>query len=123
MKLVAFYRCVACFLFVGLFGVHCAELNPNTDGHILSSLEAKQSELKACYVVALERDRELRGMIGLRLQIDDDPGQVTHAEVEESNIEDKEMHQCVATVAEEITLAEPPGVAVEAHYDVEFDFE
>ena len=111
-----------CFI-LGCAGSACAELNPNTSGHIVSALEAKHDEFKACYEAALERNRETQGMVGLKLAIDDEAGRVMSAEVEESNIEDQELRRCVATAAEDIALPEPPGVIVEAHYDVEFGFE
>ncbi|MCP4606789.1 MAG: AgmX/PglI C-terminal domain-containing protein [Proteobacteria bacterium] len=101
----------------------CAQLNPNTDGQILSALEAKQDAFKACYVTALERDRETQGTVGLLLDIENPSGQVTSSAVEESNITDDEMNQCVAGAAGDISLPEPPGVPVEGHYDVQFGFE
>jgi len=123
MKSVRNMQLLSWCIAAGLASVCCATLNPHTDGHIVSALEEKQNDLKTCYVAALERDRETQGTIGLKLYIDRDDGQVTSSEVEDSNIADEAMHHCVATVALDMTLAEPPGVEVEAHYDVEFGFE
>ncbi|MCU0662804.1 MAG: AgmX/PglI C-terminal domain-containing protein [Myxococcota bacterium] len=101
----------------------CLKVNPNTQGHIQTALEAKQGEFKKCYEDALQRDREIQGNIDLVLQIDKDNGKVIEAQVEKTKIADMEMKQCVAGAAETIALPEPPGVPIEGHYAVEFSFE
>lgn len=100
-----------------------AELNPKTEGHIQSALEAKGGEFRACYETALEKDRELTGDMGLKLDINEESGQVTKSEVEKSTIEDQQMKDCVAGAASDITLPEPPGVPVEGHWSLQFGFE
>ncbi|MDJ0762202.1 MAG: AgmX/PglI C-terminal domain-containing protein [Myxococcota bacterium] len=101
----------------------CAQLNPNTEGHIKAALEARKEAFKACYESALERDRETKGTVGLKLDLAKDTGSVTSAAVAKSDIQDTAMNQCVATTASDITLPEPPGVPVEGHYDIQFAFE
>jgi hypothetical protein len=99
------------------------ELNPKTQGHIKSALEAKKDLFKACYESALKRDRTIEGDMALLLDINAKPGTVTDAKVEKTTIKDEEMGGCVANVAKGITLPEPPEVPVEGHYGLEFGFE
>ena len=101
----------------------CASLNPNTEGQILSALEAQTGEFQACYKAALERNRETRGTVTLKLKIDEVSGSVTSSSVNQSNISDNSMNQCVANAASSISLPEPPGLPVEGDYDINFDFE
>jgi hypothetical protein len=110
-------------LVLGFAVSSCKALNPNTEGQIMSALEAKMSEFKVCYETALDKDRETRGTVGLKLKIHQESGSVTSSSVENSTIIDNEMNQCVANVASDISLPEPPGVPVEGHYDINFDFE
>lgn len=101
----------------------CTKINPNTEGQLQSALEAKQGEFKTCYEDALSRDREVRGTVALKLQINKEEGKVVKAEVEKTKIKDEEMNRCVAGAASSIELPEPPGVPVEGHYAVDFSFE
>lgn len=105
------------------FATGCATLNENTEGQIVAALEAKHDAFKTCYESALERDRTVQGNVGLLLQIDEEPGAVTSSTVEQSDIQDDQMNQCVAGAASDIVLPEPPGVPVEGHYTVNFGFE
>ncbi len=89
----------------------------------MAELQARMDAFRGCYVEALERDRETEGRVGLLLEIDEDPGQVSSSTVDETNIRDAQMPQCVADAASDISLPEPPGVPVEGHYDVNFGFE
>jgi hypothetical protein len=108
---------------VGVVGVGCRSLNPNTEGQILSELEAKKGEFKQCYVSALERNRETRGTITIKLKFDEVSGDTTSSSVDATNIGDNTMNQCVAGAAANISLPEPPGLPVEGNYDINFDFE
>ncbi len=89
----------------------------------MSALEAKQDAFKACYVSALDRNRETQGTVGVLLDIHEESGAVNSSSVEETNITDEQMPQCVADAASDISLPEPPGVPVEGHYNIEFGFE
>ena len=51
------------FAVIGFMFAACASLNPNTEGQILSELEAKKGEFKVCYETALERNRETKGTV------------------------------------------------------------
>ena len=110
-------------LAVGLVFAACSALNPNTEGQILSALEAKQGEFQACYQSALERNRETRGTVTLKLKFDEVSGDVTSSSVDQSNIGDNSMNTCVANAASGISLPEPPGLPVEGAYDINFDFD
>lgn len=101
----------------------CASLNPNTEGQIMAALEARKDGFKQCYVGALDRNRETKGNVGLVLKLHEETGAVTSSDVEKSDIQDAEMPPCVAGVAKDITLPEPPGVPVEGHYDIAFGYE
>ena len=114
---------VALFAVVGALMGGCTALNPNTEGQILSALQAKEGEFKACYQSALDRNRETRGTVTLNLKIDEVSGDVTSSSVGQSNIGDNGMNQCVANAASSISLPEPPGIPVEGNYDINFDFE
>jgi hypothetical protein len=116
----ALTACLALGLLVAACG---AELNPKTEGHIVSALQAKQDGFRACYASALERDREVKGEMGLQLDIHEESGKVTKANVKTSDIEDVTMKMCVETIAGTIKLPEPPGVPVEGHYTLDFGFE
>ena len=111
-----------CLVF-GSMAMACASLNENTEAQLLSALEAKQDAFRACYETALEKNREEQGQVGLKLDINEEPGEVTNSEVEETTIKDADMPQCVADAASDITLPEPPGVPVEGHYSIDFGFE
>ena len=118
--IMAFCLCLA----LGALAVACgAELNPKTEGHIMSALEAKRDAFKACYEAALEKDREAKGEMGLLLDINAKPGKVTNAKVEKSDIDNGKMKKCVTDAASDISLPEPPGVPVEGHYTLDFAFE
>jgi len=121
-KKISTVMAVALFAATGLMSA-CSSLNPNTEGQILSALEAKKGEFKACYESALERNRETRGTVTLALKIDEVSGDVTSSSVDQSNIGDNGMNQCVANAASTISLPEPPGLPVEGNYGVNFDFE
>lgn len=111
-------------LALGSLAAACgAELNPKTEGHIMSALQAKQDAFKSCYEAALEKDREFKGEMALQLDIHQQSGKVTKAEVTKSEIKNKKMKECVAAAASDITLPEPPGVPVEGHYTLDFGFE
>jgi hypothetical protein len=111
-------------LALGALAAACgAELNPKTEGHIISALQAKQDMFRGCYEAALAKDREVQGEMGLLLDIHAESGKVTKAQVKESQIEDAAMKTCVAGAAGSIELPEPPGVPVEGHYTLDFGFE
>lgn len=109
------------FLLASLTG--CASLNPNTEGQLVKELEAKNGAFKACYEAALEKDREVKGDMGLKLNVNKESGKVTKAKVKKGSIKDDAMKSCVCSAAEEIKLPEPPGVPVEGNYALEFSFE
>ena len=118
--MLAFGLCLA----LGALTAACgAELNPKTEGHIMSALEAKRDAFKACYEEALQKDREYKGEMGLLLDINAQPGKVKNAKVVKSDIDNGKMKKCVAGAASDITLPEPPGVPVEGHYTLDFGFE
>lgn len=117
----AFFAIGLC-LGLGVSAAACAKLNPNTEKNIHSALQAKKEQFKACYKDALDRNRETQGTVGLRLDIAKETGAVQNASVAKTTIEDKEMNQCVATAASDITLADPPGIPVEGLYDIQFTF-
>jgi hypothetical protein len=101
----------------------CSSLNPNTEKQILSALEAKTGEFQSCYQSALERNRETRGTVTLNLKIDEISGKVVSSSVNQSNVADNNMNECVKNAASDISLPEPPGLPVEGYYDINFDFE
>jgi len=108
----------------GMLATACgAELNPKTEGQIVSALEAQKGAFKTCYEQALQKDREFKGEMALKLDIHQQSGKVTKAEVTKSDIKNKKMKQCVAGAAGEIKLPDPPGVPVEGHYTLDFGFE
>jgi len=114
---------LACFS-LGLLAAGCAaELNENTSRHIMNALNARKTGFKACYENALERDRTIQGNVSLLLDIHEESGEVTSSTVEDTSITDEQMPQCVAGIAADIVLPEPPNVPVEGHYDVDFSFE
>jgi hypothetical protein len=123
MKNVKNISILGLFFLVGVAGIGCRSLNPNTEAQILSALQAKKGEFKQCYVSALERNRETRGTITLKLKFDEVSGDNTSSSVDGSNIADNTMNQCVAGAASNIALPEPPGLPVEGNYDINFDFE
>lgn len=106
-----------------LFAACGAELNPKTEGHIVSALEAKRDAFQACYETALAKDREVKGEMALQLDINKENGKVTNTKVEKSAIADSTMKKCVCDATSDIKLAEPPGVPVEGHYALDFGFE
>jgi len=110
-------------LALGILASACAELNPNTEGQLMSALEAKNGEFKACFESALQRNRTTQGDVGIKMDIAAETGDVTAATVENSTTNDQEMDQCVATAADGIVLPEPPTVPVEGHYNIQFKFE
>ncbi len=114
---------IALLFAVGFLAAACSALNPNTEGQILSALEAKSGEFQACYQSALERNRETRGTVTLKLKFDEVSGDVTSSSVDQSNVGDNSMNTCVANAASSISLPEPPGLPVEGDYDINFDFE
>ncbi len=119
-KMLAIALCLA----FGMFAVACgAELNPKTEGQIQSALEAKRGAFKSCYEQALERDRNVKGPMNLVLDVHEESGKVTEAKVERTPIKDKKMKKCVSNAAGAIAVPDPPGVPVEGHYDLKFDFE
>lgn len=111
------------FLLMGVASFGCRSLNPNTESQILSALEAKKGEFQQCYVSALERNRDTRGTVTLKLKFDEVSGDTTSSSVDATNIADNTMNQCVAGAASNIELPEPPGLPVEGNYDINFDFE
>jgi hypothetical protein len=123
MKISKIMGVVGLFVLMSIAGLGCRSLNPNTEGQILNALEAKKGEFKACYVSALERNRETRGTVTLTLKFDEVSGDTTSASVDASNIADNAMNICVSTAAQNISLPEPPGLPVEGNYDINFDFE
>lgn len=111
-------------LALGMFVVACgAELNPKTEGQIVSALEAQKGAFKGCYETALQKNRELQGDMALQLDIHQASGKVTKAQVTKSDIPNKKMKECVAGAAGTIKLPDPPGVPVEGHYTLTFGFE
>jgi hypothetical protein len=111
-------------LALGTFVAACgAELNPKTEGQIVSALEAQKGAFRSCYETALQKNRELQGNMALQLDIHKASGKVTKAQVTQSDIKNKKMKQCVAGAAGTIKLPEPPGVPVEGHYTLSFGFE
>ena len=124
MKTMNLILALGMALALGMFVAACgAELNPKTEGHIVSALEAKKDAFKSCYETALQKDREFQGDMALQLDIHQASGKVTKAEVTKSDIKNKKMKQCVAGAAGDIKLPEPPGVPVEGHYTLSFGFE
>ena len=123
MKYTKMIVMVSLFVLTGSAVFGCKSLNPNTEGQILNALEAKKGEFKACYESALERNRETRGTITLKLKFDEVSGDNTSASVDATNIADNTMNVCVQTSAQSISLPEPPGLPVEGNYDINFDFE
>ena len=123
MKYTKLIAMVGLFALMGTAAVGCKSLNPNTERHIQEALEAKKGEFKSCYVSALERNRETRGTVTLKLKFDEISGDNTSSSVDGTNIADNTMNVCVQTAAQTISLPEPPGLPVEGSYDINFDFE
>lgn len=119
-KTVCIYAFVAGLVAVSAFGCG-APLNPKTQSNIASALSAQKQAFQSCYEAALQRNRELKGNMALKLDIDAQ-GRVKSAKVEKTEIQDEEMKSCVSSAASEITLSEPPDVPVEGHYAVDFRF-
>jgi len=120
MKITKTTLLVMFFLALGLITTSCAKLNPNTEGQLKAALEAKSDAFRACYETALEKNREEKGTVGLKLGLGADSGAVESSEVADTTIKDDNMNQCVADSASDISLEEPPGVSVEGQYDIEF---
>jgi hypothetical protein len=124
MKTMNLILALGLCLTLGALAAACGgELNPKTEGQLVSALEAKKDGFKSCYETALQTDRELKGMMGLKLDVHQQSGKVTKATVEQSDIGDPAMKKCVSMVAGTIQLPEPPGVPVEGHYSLDFGFE
>ena len=124
MKRTKTRQMIGLFILLGSLVAACgAELNPKTEGHIVTALEAKREAFKVCYETALAKDREAKGEMSLLLDINEETGKVTDTQVEKSDIADSTMKECVSDAAVDITLAEPPGVPVEGHYALDFGFE
>ena len=122
MKMTKIMLLVVFCLALGSLTSACASLNPNTEGQLQAALEAKTDAFRACYVTALEKDRETKGTVGLKLDLGADSGDVQSSSVKETTIQDETMNQCVADSASDISLEEPPGVPVEGYYDIDFSF-
>ena len=126
MKITKIMLLVVFCLALGSLSIACgASLNPNTEGQLQAALEAKTDAFRACYVTALEKDREAKGTVGLKLDLAADSGDVQNSSVndEKTTFADDEMKQCVANSASDISLEEAPGVPVEGYYDIDFSFE
>jgi hypothetical protein len=123
MKNTKMIAMVSLFVLMGSAVFGCKSLNPNTERLILEALEAKKGEFKACYESALERNRETRGTVTLKLKFDEVSGDNTSSSVDATNIADNTMNVCVQTSTQSISLPEPPGLPVEGNYDINFDFE
>ena len=123
MKTIKTVSIISLFLMVCVGSLGCRSLNPNTEAQILSALEAKKGEFQQCYESALDRNREARGTVTLKLKFDEVSGDTTSSSVDATNLADNTMNQCVAGAASNISLPEPPGLPVEGNYDINFDFE
>jgi hypothetical protein len=107
---------------LGISALGCAKLNPNTEGQIYSALEAKKGEFQKCYESALNKDRETKGVMRLKLNFDPDATAPKDASVVKTQINNTEMQSCVANAANGITIQEAPGVFVEGYYNLNFTF-
>ena len=123
MKMTKIMLLVVFCLSLGALSTACASLNPNTEGQLQAALEAETHAFRACDVAALEKDRETKGTVGLKLDLGADSGDVQASSVNETTIQDETMNQCVADSASDISLEEPPGVPVEGFYDIDFSFQ
>ena len=125
MKMTKIMLLVVFCLSLGALSTACASLNPNTEGQLQAALEAKTDAFRACYVTALEKDRETKGTVGLKLDLGADSGDVQASSLneEKTTVADGDMNQCVANSASDISLEEPPGVPVEGFYDIDFSYE
>lgn len=126
MKMTKIMLLAVFCLALGSLSIACgASLNPNTEGQLQDALQAKTDAFRACYVTALEKDRETKGVVGLKLDLAAESGDVQSSSVneEKTTIADGDMKQCVADSASDISLEEPPNVPVEGYYDIDFSFE
>ncbi len=124
MKIAKLIILAGLVLSLGASAMACAaELNPNTEGQLLSALDAQRGAFKTCYESALAKDRTVQGNMGLLLAINQESGAVTSSSIEKTEIKDGQMGQCVSNAAMSIKLPEPPNVPVEGHYNIAFGFE
>lgn len=100
----------------------CASLNPNTEAQLREGLEAHREAYQACYAAALERDRNVKGDVDLVVELEAEATELSAVAVEETDIEDEDLGQCIADAAEGTILPEPPGVPVEGHYRVNLQY-
>jgi hypothetical protein len=118
LKMIVGLLSAAAILSVGA----CASLNPNTEAQLRQALEAKQGKFQECHMSALDRDRETKGTVTLKLKLHEETGEVLAASVERTDVRDTTMNVCVSNAVSDISLPEPPGLPVEAEYDIVFDF-
>ena len=105
---------------LGALPAACAKLNPKFEDSLNNALDARKTEFKSCYEKALDRDRNAKGEMDLKLEFTPNSKQVDKAQVTRSQIKDNGMKQCVSQAAKRIQTTELPGTWVDGQYTIDF---
>ena len=107
-------------IILGALPAACAKLNPKFEGSLNNALDAHKAEFQSCYEKALDRNRNAKGEMDLKLEFTPNSKQVDKAQVTRSQIKDNGMKQCVSQAAKRIQTTELPGTWVDGKYTIDF---
>lgn len=107
-------------LVAGLLFAACAELNPKFETSLNNAIKAQKGEFQTCYEKALERNRNVKGEMDLKLEFKANSKQASKASVSRSQIKDNAMKKCVSNAAKRMETTELPGAWVEGKYTLDF---
>ena len=112
---------LSCFLVGALLAtsVGCGAITPSRR-NLRSAVEATRAQLDQCYEETVRRNANIGGSMAMWLNVDNESGRVTSAEMETNGVPDDGLATCVTGALETIQLPEPPPLAMRVHYTFEF---
>jgi hypothetical protein len=105
---------------IGIALAACAEINPKFEESLNNAIDAQRAEFQTCYEQALEKNRNAKGEMDLKLEFAPNSKKVEKAQVTRSQIKNKAMKKCVSQAAGRIETTELPGTWVDGKYTIDF---
>ncbi len=83
-------------------------------------MESVQPRITECYKGALERDRKLQGEMMVAIRTEAGTGKFSDVSVQESELNDEQLQQCVVEQVSSLSLEKPTKSPVSTEYPLNF---
>ena len=112
--------CALCVFVLFLLGCGGTGLGVATKRDLQMQLEVARPGITTCYVAALQRNRNLSGMLTLDVLTEPKTGRFNDVKVLTSELNDPTLEGCVVTQISQLKLADPTTTVVGAQIPFRF---